>query len=92
MSSQIRYVTKEEAHKIIDELPNDKFWIITYESEVGISKKGKFVKKRKTLKIVDKAKTLTLSESRISTLSCLLKEAEECKNTIVKSIMIPPKS
>ena len=52
MDTQLRYVTKEELHKIIDEMPGDKLMVMTYEKDTGISDKGRMIKKKKTKVVI----------------------------------------
>ena len=63
METQLKYVTKEELHKMIDEMPEEKLMVLTYKKDAGISDNGKMLKKKKTKKLVDKATLLILTES-----------------------------
>lgn len=63
MGKQLRFVSKEEAHKLINEMPGDNVLVMTYDSFIGISNKGKYVKKKKSEKYIDKSKTLVLIDS-----------------------------
>ena len=36
METQLKYVTKEEIHKMIDEVPEDKLMVLTYRKDTGI--------------------------------------------------------
>ena len=47
MKSQLRQMTKEELHKIIDDTHGDKVMVLTLRKDSGISKKGKMLKKRR---------------------------------------------
>lgn len=64
MDMQLKYVTKEELHKMIDEMPGDKLMVLTYKKDTGISDNGKMVKKKKTKVYVDKATIIVLTESK----------------------------
>lgn len=64
MGKQLRFVSKEEAHKLIDEMPGDNVLIMSYNSDFGISDNGKYVKKKKSKRYVDKSKTVVLVDSR----------------------------
>ena len=63
MDTQLKYVTKEELHKMIDEMPEEEIMVLTYKKDAGISDNGKMLKKKKTKKLVDKATLLILTES-----------------------------
>ena len=63
METQLKYVTKEELHKMIDEMPEEKLMVLTYKKDIGISDNGKMLKKKKTKKLVDKATLLIMTES-----------------------------
>lgn len=96
MGAQLRFMTKEEAHKLIDSIPGNGTYIITYDSKVGKSDTGKYVKKKISNKLVDKAKVLVLSESQITTLNLhdiFFSDFEEYidskKVGIVKTILVP---
>lgn len=64
MEKQLRFVSKEEAHKLINEMPGDGVLIITYDKSIGISNCGKHINKRRSNKYVNKSKTLVLVDSR----------------------------
>ena len=63
METQLKFVSKEEAHRIIDSIEGNGIFVLTYNSNKGISDNGKFIKKKKTKKLVDKATLLILTES-----------------------------
>ena len=63
MGMQLKHVTKEELHKMIDEIPEEKLMVLTYKKDIGISDNGKMLKKKKTKKLVDKATLLIMTES-----------------------------
>lgn len=93
METQLKLVTKEEAHKLIDSIQSDSIFILTYDEKIGMSDNGRLVKKKKSKKLVDKANGLVLSQNRITTLNLhenFLKDIENYKrNGIVRTIMIP---
>lgn len=64
METQLRHVTKEELHKMIDKIPEDKLMILTYKKDNGISDNGKMLKKKRTKMLVDKATILILTETK----------------------------
>ena len=47
MKMQLRKMTKEEAHRAIDETKGDTVFVLTYDKNIGISNNGKHVKKKK---------------------------------------------
>ena len=93
METQLSFMTKEDAHKFIDELPGDGIYVLTYSEKTGKSYTGKFIKKKKGNKLVDKAKVIVLSESKITTLNLhdvLFNSFDEYKREgIIKTILIP---
>ena len=48
MERQLRFVSKEEAHKLIDESPGDNVFILTYDGIIGMSDNGRYVKKKRS--------------------------------------------
>ena len=60
---RLKYLSKEELHKMIDEIPEEKLMVLTYKKDIGISDNGKMLKKKKTKKLVDKATLLIMTES-----------------------------
>ena len=48
MEMQLKRVTKEELHRMIDEVPEDELMVLTYRKDTGISDNGKMLKKKKT--------------------------------------------
>ncbi len=64
METQLRHVSREELHKMIDEIPEEELMVLTYRKDTGISDNGKKVKKKKTKILVDKATILILTESK----------------------------
>lgn len=63
METQLRMVSKEEAHRLIDNFPGNKIMILTYNRKVGISDMGRYVKKKKGRILVDKASVLVVAEN-----------------------------
>lgn len=93
MGKQLRFVSKEEAHRLIDEMPGDGVLVIRYNRIVGISDQGKYIKKKKGRKYVDNSKSLVLIDNRpIMVLNLhdkLIKDfSEYSRESIVKSIML----
>lgn len=93
MEKQLRFVSKEEARKLIDEFPGDCVLILTYNKVFGISDQGKYIKKKKSKKYVDKSETLVLIDSRpILTLNLHDKTIKDLfqynRENIARSIML----
>ena len=90
---QLSFISKEDAHKIIDSMPGNGIFVLTYNEKSGMSDNGKYIKKKSGNKMVDKAKVVVLSESKITTLNLhdvFFNSFEEYKREgIVKTIMIP---
>ena len=91
--TQLSFVSKEEAHKIIDAIEGEGIFILTYNSKKGISDNGKYINKKKGGKYIDKAKTLVLSKSQVSTLNLHDKLFSDLgkynTNGKVKTILLP---
>ena len=62
MEMQVKRVTTEELHRMIDEVPEDELIVLTYRKDTGISDNGKMLKKKKTKTLVNRATILILSE------------------------------
>ena len=58
MEVQLKFVTKEEAHEIINSIPGDGVFVLTYSNKTGKSDNGKYIKKKRGNRLVDNAKTL----------------------------------
>ena len=50
MEKQLKFVGKEEAHKLIDKMPGDSVLILKYNNIIGMSDRGKYVKKKRSKK------------------------------------------
>ena len=93
MEMQLRFVSKEEARKLIDDIPGEGVFIMTYNNVAGMSDQGKYIKKRKGKRYVDRSKTLVLVDTRpILTLNLHDKIIKDFsgynKERIEKSIML----
>lgn len=93
MEGRFKFVTKEEAHKLIDESPGNSVLILTYDSIIGVSGQGKCIKKKRSKRYVDKSKTLVLIDTRpILTINLHDKIIKDLsgynKENIVRSIML----
>ncbi len=94
METQLRMVSKEEAHRLIDEAPGNVIMILTYNRKFGISDTGKYIKKKKGRILIDKASVLVLAENNpIMTLNlhnqCLSDFSCYRRERIDKSILLP---
>ena len=92
MDTQLKYVTKEELHKMIDEMPEEEIMVLTYKKDAAISDNGKMLKKKKTKILVDKATIIVMTESKPIRKVDL--EGNFCKFpfsncNIIKSILLP---
>ena len=93
MEQQLRFVSKEEAHRLIDDIPGEGVLIMTYNKMIGISDQGRYIKKKRSKKYVDKSTTLVLVDSRpILTLNLHNKIINDFsgynREDIVRSIML----
>ncbi len=93
METQLRFVSKEEAHKLIDDAPGDGVLVLTYNQIIGVSDHGKYIRKKKSKKLVDKSVTVVLTDSKpVATLNLhnrLIKDFSEYhRENIVKTIML----
>lgn len=92
METHLRKVSREELHKMIDEIPEDELMVLTYRKDIGISDNGKRIKKKKTKILVDKATILILTESkpiRRVDLEGDFSKFSMNKHNIMKSILLP---
>lgn len=98
METQLSFMSKEEAHKLIDSIPGEGVFILTYNVQKGISgQNGKYIKKKKGNKYIDKAKTVVMAKSQITTLNLHEKlftdfegyKGESMKDGIMRTIIVP---
>ena len=93
MEMQLKHVTKEELHKMIDEIPEEELMVLTLRKDSGISDNGKMVKKKKTKMFIDRSTLIVLTESnpiRKVDLEGAFYKIPCIKNTnIIKSILLP---
>lgn len=93
MEVQLKFVTKEEAHEIINSIPGDGVFVLTYSNKTGKSDNGKYIKKKRGNRLVDNAKTLVLSKSKVISLNLhdiYFGELDDFKREgIIKTILIP---
>ena len=87
-----RYMSKEELHQMIDELPYEEVMVITYREDTGISDNGKFLGKKKTKNLANKANVIIITESKPTRKVDLKGDFgifPMNKAKIIKSILIP---
>lgn len=94
MEMQLKFVSKEMARKIIDEIPGNGVYIMIYNGAIGISDCGKYVKKKKGMRMVDKSSTIVLQQNNFISKLNLHKNlfndfSDYNKEDIIKSILIP---
>ncbi len=94
METQLKFVTKEEAHKLIDEAPGNGVMIIQYSCVLGISDQGRYIRKKKGKKYVDKSSVLVLAQNNpVAMLNLHQKYFSDFtsyeRENIVKSILLP---
>lgn len=95
MKSQLRQMTKtkEELHKMIDEIPEDELMVFTLKKDIGVSDNGKKLKKKKTKKLVDKATILILTEQKpirkVDLEGNFSKFPSIKRENIIKTILLP---
>lgn len=92
METQLKKVSKDELHKIIDEISEDELMVLTYRKDTGISDIGKKMKKKKTKILVDKATILILTDNkpiRRVDLEGNFSRFSSINRNIIKSILLP---
>ena len=94
MEMQLRKMTKEEAHKAIDEAKGDAVFVLSYDKNIGISDNGKRVKKKKGKLMVNQSDLIILSEEEpVRTLSLYNNQHRFFdifkRENIIKSIILP---
>ncbi len=92
MEVQRRYMTKEELHRMIDEIPEEELVVLTYRKDIGISDNGKMLKKKKTKILVDKSSVIILTETkpiRKVDLEGNFYKLPIIRENIIKSILLP---
>lgn len=90
----LKFISKMEAHKIIDMVPGNVVMLIQYDETIGISGFGERIKKKKGKKYIDKSALVTLSQENPITILNLY-EKYFCDfsayrgNNKMKSILLP---
>lgn len=93
MEMQLKKVTKEQAHRMIDEVEGDTVFILSYNKNEGVSNNGKHVSKKKGNKVVSQSDEIELFENELTKVLNLYKE-HKCfdifnRDNIVKTILLP---
>lgn len=93
MEVQLKFITKEEAHKLIDEAPGNGVVVFNYNSKKGISNYSKFIKKKKSKKLINKSSVIVLEQNNPITILNLHKKVFDnfinCdKEKIIKMILL----
>jgi hypothetical protein len=89
MGEQLRFVSKEEAHKLIDAMPGNCVLVIKYNNIIGMSDNEKYVKKKRGKRYVDKSETLVLPILTLNLHDKFIKDFSEYnRENIVRSIML----
>ena len=91
---QLRIVSKEEAHQLIDSAPGSMVMMIQYNCMLGISNNGKKIKKKKSKQCVDRSSVVVLSQSNPVIMLNLHNKffsdfSEYKRENIVNSILLP---
>lgn len=60
MKTQVKFTTKKEAHRLIDGFSGNRIYLLNYDCLLGLAKKGKYIRKKKGKRMVDKALALVL--------------------------------
>lgn len=94
MEMQLKKVTKEEAHKMVDEVEGDTIFVLTYDKNIGLSDNGRHIKKKKGKLMVNQSDLIILSEEEpVRTLSLYNNRHRFFdifkRENIIKSIILP---
>lgn len=88
--SQLRQMTKKEVYNIIDDIPCDKVMVLTLKKNIGVSDRGKMLKKRSIKALIDKANIILLSEAKqIRRINLEGNFSIFSRQNILKTILIP---
>lgn len=84
---QFRVVSKEEAHRLIDKTPGNTVMVLTYNGAIGLSDHGRYMKKKRSKKLVDKYPIVILAENRpVTTLNLQKIESRISKSIIIQKL------
>lgn len=92
MEMQLKYVTKEQAHKMIDEVEGDTIFVLSYNKDKGISNNGKHISKKKGKNVINKSDEIELFETELTKTLSLYKSKRWSnifsKDNIIKTILL----
>lgn len=60
--TQLKLISKDEAHKLIENAPGSTVLVLQYNGTLGISDCGKHIRKKKCKKYVDQSSVVVLSQ------------------------------
>ena len=94
MEMRLKYVTKEQAHKMIDEVEGDTIFVLSYNKDKGISNNGKHICKKKGKNVINKSDEIELFETELTKTLSLYKTSNGWfdifnRDNIVKMILLP---
>ena len=94
MGMQLKKVTKEEAHKMVDEVKGDAIFILSYSKDKGVSNNGKHISKKKGKNVISKSDEIELFETELTKTLSLYKPSHGWfdifnRDNIVKMILLP---
>ena len=93
MEMRLKYVTKEQAHKMIDEVEGDTIFVLSYNKDKGISNNGKHISKKKGKNVISKSDEIELFETELTKILSLYKSKRWrnifSKDNIIKTILLP---
>lgn len=89
METQFRHMTRDELHKMIDEIPEEELMVLTYRTDIGISDNGKKIKKRKIKIFIDRAKVFILTTKPVKKVDLEGDFSKLKKKNIIKTILFP---
>ena len=94
MEMQLKKVTKEEAHKMVDEVEGDTIFVLSYNKDKGISNNGKHISKKKGKNVINKSDEIELFETELTKTLSLYKTSNGWfdifnRDNIVKMILLP---
>lgn len=93
MGMQLRFEKKEEVINLINSLPEDRIAIVNFDGIIGISGKVRHVKKKRSKRMINKAKTIVLCEDDLVTMINLHKTIftdlnKPIREDTIKSILL----
>ena len=94
MEMRLKYVTKEQAHKMIDEVEGDTIFVLSYNKDKGISNNEKHISKKIGKNVINKSDEIELFETELTKTLSLYKTSNGWfdifnRDNIVKMILLP---